>query len=150
MPSASSASGRPTPPSGSLRILHVDDDATNRIVFDEVLSCLGHRPTSAASGAEALEALGRERFDLVIVDIHMPEMNGVELLARIRATVAEPPPVLAVTADVLTRAAPDFASLGFAGAVAKPLLFEPFGAVLAEVSKPPSQRRFTALGMKDA
>lgn len=149
MPSAIPATDRPDAPSRPLMILHVDDDATNRIVFDEVLACLGHRPVSAASGAEALEQLGRERFDLVIVDIHMPAMDGVELLARIRETIPQPPPVLAVTADVLTRAGPDFAALGFAGAVAKPVLLESFSKVLSEVVKPAAHRKFAAFGMKN-
>ena len=70
-----------------LRVLHVDDDPMNLRVVDEILGAFGHRAVAAASGEEALEQLGRETFDVVLLDIHMPGISGLEVVERLRASV---------------------------------------------------------------
>ena len=60
-----------------LRVLVVDDNRVNRELICEMLASHGHRVSSAASGAECLEAAGRARFDVILLDIQMPEMDGV-------------------------------------------------------------------------
>lgn len=66
------------------RILVVDDRALNRDLLRSLLGHFGHHVSEAADGLEALEALGREAFDLVISDIVMPGMDGAEMVRRMR------------------------------------------------------------------
>jgi serine phosphatase RsbU (regulator of sigma subunit) len=67
------------------RILVVDDNEANRDMLSRRLARHGHGVAMAAGGAEALERLGAEPFDLVLLDIMMPEMNGYEVLERLKA-----------------------------------------------------------------
>jgi CheY-like chemotaxis protein len=78
---------RPAPDAHSPRsdLLVVDDNETNRDILSRILERRGHRLTAAASGQEALAALASRRFDLALLDIVMPEMNGFELLRRMKA-----------------------------------------------------------------
>lgn len=136
----------------SLRILHVDDDATNLLVLQHMLTALGHAPSGASSGAQALAHLAEEPFDLVITDIHMPNMDGPALLAAIRDLPgpASEIPVVAVTADVMTRFAEDYRDLGFAAAISKPLLTAPLVAILEAATLPSETRTFAAKGLARA
>ena len=68
-----------------VRCLVVDDEAMLRRVLVRVLSSAGYEVAEAASGLEALDRLGKQPFELVISDIHMPGMDGVQLLAQVRA-----------------------------------------------------------------
>lgn len=68
----------------SKEILVVDDDEMVLIALEELLRSKGYRPTTVPGGREALEALGRQPFDLVILDIIMPGMDGYEVCRRIR------------------------------------------------------------------
>jgi DNA-binding NtrC family response regulator len=70
----------------SVRILAVDDKQSFRFMLKGYLDDAGYRTDCAASGAEALELLAQERFDLVLSDMVMPEMDGAELLRRVRSS----------------------------------------------------------------
>lgn len=117
----------------ALRILHVDDDAVNRLVLDQMLLAFGHETAPLASAHEALQALDAGGFDLVMTDLHMPEMTGEQLLATIREREGSVLPVIAVSADVTTRPAEAYADLGFAGFLAKPLTFARLESMLDHV-----------------
>jgi DNA-binding NtrC family response regulator len=78
-------------------ILIVDDDRALRESLEETVAGLGHRSVSAASGSEALARLERESVDAVLLDLHLPEMDGIEVLRRLRENPA-PPPVVILTA----------------------------------------------------
>jgi class 3 adenylate cyclase len=67
------------------RILVVDDNAANRDVLERRLAREGHHVATAASGAAALELMGVETFDLILLDLIMPEMSGFEVLRRLKA-----------------------------------------------------------------
>jgi two-component system NtrC family sensor kinase len=73
----------PRPTAG--RILVVDDNATNRSMLAEHVSHLGHIAVTAENGRQALERLREESFDLVLMDVLMPEMSGFEALRQMRA-----------------------------------------------------------------
>ncbi|HVZ32661.1 MAG TPA: response regulator, partial [Polyangiaceae bacterium] len=73
-------------PTGKSSVLIVDDTASNLLALSAVLSPLGVRVVQAQSGREALEHLRDEEFAVVLLDVQMPEMDGFELAARIRAT----------------------------------------------------------------
>jgi two-component system aerobic respiration control sensor histidine kinase ArcB len=114
-----------------LRILLAEDNPTNQLVATQMLESLGASVTLAEDGVEALEIVDRESFDVMLVDIEMPRVNGIEVLRRVRGSsgpVAEVP-MIALTAYVMRehRAAIDAA--GADGVIAKPILsIKQFGA----------------------
>ncbi|MFD1278382.1 response regulator, partial [Methylobacterium goesingense] len=114
------------PAARSARILVVDDDAEVRHVTASFLSSFGYTESEAADGASALSLLEREGFDLVVADLAMPGMTGVELAEIVRARWATMP-VLIVTGHA--EAIPIPADL--------PVLRKPFESVdlAAEVSR---------------
>ena len=80
------------------RILIVDDDHMTRQLLRKVLTKAGFVTTVAKDGVEALTALRAHKFDLLLLDVWMPRMNGLELLAKLRARKA-PPRVIVMTSD---------------------------------------------------
>ncbi len=85
----------------SLRILVVDDNAVNRSVAGGILERQSHRVSFAENGREAVAAARKERFDLILMDVQMPELDGFEATARIRAQEAgtsRRTPIIAMTA----------------------------------------------------
>ncbi len=112
-------------------MLIVDDNATNRIVAQTLLEAFGCAVTTAEDGFDALARLRVQRFDAVLMDIHMPRMDGPAALAAIRAGEAGDPaiPVVALTADVMTASVRSLKELGFDGVQPKPI--DPEGLVAA-------------------
>jgi CheY-like chemotaxis protein/anti-sigma regulatory factor (Ser/Thr protein kinase) len=80
------------------RILVVDDDKTTRHVLSTVLKNAGFPTSVAKDGVEALKALGAGHFELLLLDVWMPRMNGLDLLAKLRA-VETRPRVIVMTSD---------------------------------------------------
>jgi CheY-like chemotaxis protein/anti-sigma regulatory factor (Ser/Thr protein kinase) len=80
------------------RILVVDDDRTTRHVLSKVLTKAGFTISVARDGVEALKTLQSKRFDLLLLDVWMPRMNGIELLAKLR-TRKTAPRVVVMTSD---------------------------------------------------
>jgi CheY-like chemotaxis protein len=113
-------------PERALSVLHVDDDPVNLRVVEEILTAFGHRAVKALSGAEALEQLSNQAFDVVLMDIHMPEMSGIEVMKRIRERPGADrnTPVIALTADILSREPSEYLALGFTGFVPKPVMVQ--------------------------
>jgi CheY-like chemotaxis protein len=83
-----------SPPSAHARILLVDDNAHGLCARKTVLEELGHRISTATSGADAIEQFGSHKFDLVVTDYKMPRMDGLELIKRLRKQVPGLPIVL--------------------------------------------------------
>ena len=121
-----------------LRVLHVDDDPMNLRVVQEILTAFGHTAVMASSGEEALAHLAHERFDVVLMDIHMPEMSGIEVVERLRASFgpARNTPVIALTADVLSRRPREYVELGFNEFVPKPILVSGLIASIQRAAAP--------------
>lgn len=92
------------PPAATLRILVVDDQRINQVVARGLLEKQGHEVVVAENGRLALELFHREAFDVVFMDVQMPEMDGLETAAAIRAFEAEEgrprTPIIALTALV--------------------------------------------------
>jgi CheY-like chemotaxis protein len=104
------------------RILVVEDHALNMKLFRDVLRATGYRPFEATTGAEAIELAAVHEPDLVLMDIQLPDFDGVEALRRLRSderTAAIP--VLAVTAQAMVGDRERFLAAGFDGYVAKPV-----------------------------
>jgi CheY-like chemotaxis protein len=114
-----------------LRILLAEDNPTNQLVATQMLESLGASVVLAVDGAEALEITGRESFDVMLIDIEMPRVNGIEMIRTVRgySGPAAEVPMIALTAYVMRehRAAIDAA--GADGVIAKPILsIEQLGA----------------------
>ncbi len=125
--------------SRTLTLLLVEDEPVNRFVATELLSKHGFRVLAATSGAEALQLLATAPADAVLMDLGMPEMDGFETTARIRAqTGFADLPVIALTANVLPETMARCRAAGMAGFVAKPIRLPVLLRVLAE-SLPPDE-----------
>ncbi len=124
----------------SLVILHVDDDPMNLRVVEEILTAFNHRSVKAGSGAEALRHVAEQAFDVILMDIHMPGMSGVEAVERLRALPGpeHDTPVIALTADVSSRRPEDYQALGFDGYVSKPILVSGLLDAIKAVAEPQS------------
>ena len=80
------------------KILVVDDDRATRHILQQVLTGGGYQTTVAKDGIAALAALRKQRFDLLLLDVWMPRMNGLELLAKLRTRKTKPR-VVVMTSD---------------------------------------------------
>lgn len=89
---------------GSLRILLAEDNPVNQRVAVRILEKLGHQVAVAGNGREALAALERQAFDIILMDVQMPEMNGLEATAAIRGqekSSGRHIPIIAMTAGAM-------------------------------------------------
>lgn len=104
-------------------ILCVDDNHRNLYVIGAILRAAGHRATECASGAEALELLATRKFDVVMLDMVMPGMDGLETLAKLRdgGGPNADTPVIACTANVLPDQVEAYRKAGTANVLAKPI-----------------------------
>ena len=124
-------------PARALAVLVVEDDALNRLAIQRLLEKGGYRPTSCQNGAEALELLARESFDLVLMDVQMPVMDGLEAIRRIRADTSgrfDPAiAVIAMTAYAMDGDRERILAAGMDDYVAKPVDFDQLVLVLERV-----------------
>jgi signal transduction histidine kinase/CheY-like chemotaxis protein len=104
-------------------ILIVDDNATNRVVAQALCEMFGCTSETAEDGVEALEAVQERRFDLILMDIKMPRMDGVQATEAIRALTgpARDIPIVALTANADPDDAKKYLTIGMAAVVEKPI-----------------------------
>jgi signal transduction histidine kinase/ActR/RegA family two-component response regulator len=116
------AMAEPTPHE-TLHVLVVDDNATNRFVAGKLLEMFGCTAETAENGAEAVAAVQDRRFDLVLMDIKMPVMDGVAAARAIRALPGPVGrlPILALTANADERDEADYVAAGMNGVAQKPI-----------------------------
>ena len=121
---------------GGARVLVVEDNAINQQVARELLTAAGMEVQVADNGIQALERLDQESFNLVLMDIQMPEMDGLECTRQIRDRAADNHalrnlPIIAMTAHAMTGDREKSLAAGMNDHVSKPLDPEQFYAVLA-------------------
>jgi PAS domain S-box-containing protein len=108
----------------SLRILLAEDNVVNQRVAVGILNKLGHTVVVASNGLEAVAAVEREPFDIIVMDVQMPEMGGFEATAAIRQMqqgAATRVPIIAMTAHAMTGDRERCLAEGMDGYVAKPI-----------------------------
>jgi CheY-like chemotaxis protein len=126
---------RPLGPTGR-RILVAEDNPVNQEVALAMLEGLGYETDVADNGLEAVEAMQRQRYDLVLMDWRMPDMDGFEAVAAIRRLEAERPggertPVIALTANAMEGDREQCLAAGMDDYLAKPFKQEQLQAVLS-------------------
>jgi two-component system cell cycle response regulator DivK len=113
-------------------VLIVEDNEQNRRLARDLLGVHGYRTIEAESGEDAV-ALAHERApDLVVMDIHLPGMSGIETLAELRAAPqTHAVPVIAFTASVMAQDRSEILAAGFDAFVSKPINIEAFVGTVA-------------------
>jgi two-component system cell cycle response regulator DivK len=115
-------------------ILLVEDNDKNRKLAHDVLVHDGYRVVDAESAEEALRLVQEQRPDLVLMDIHLPGINGIEALRRLRDEPATRDiPVMAVTASAMTPDRAKIMAAGFDGYQSKPISVKPFLAAVRQL-----------------
>ncbi|EPR37672.1 PAS/PAC sensor hybrid histidine kinase [Desulfovibrio sp. X2] len=108
-----------------LRILLAEDERMNRLFATRLLEKLGQEVTAVENGREALQALRADDFDLVLMDVQMPELDGLEATRALRDRTAFGPkadiPVIAVTAHAMAGDREEFLAAGMTDYIAKPI-----------------------------
>ena len=133
------------------RVLVVEDNSVNQLVAIGQLQRLGHECVVAASGAEALESVSREKFDIVLMDIQMPDMDGYEATRRIRQMPESKAkvPIIAITAHALAGEREKCIAAGMNDYLAKPVSLEQVGAVIRLWASKDSQETAAAPDMME-
>lgn len=119
-----------------LRILVAEDNNVNQILMKKILDKLGHSVEIAQNGKEAIDKLDQETFDLVLMDLQMPILGGIEATQRIRNS-SKPYakiPIIAVTAHALEIHAQQCLDAGMDGHLTKPLNFQLLKKTLEQIT----------------
>lgn len=125
-----------------LRILLAEDNVVNQKVAASILQRLGYRPDLAANGLEVLEALHRQWYDVVLLDMQMPEMDGEEATQQIIAhwPPEKRPRLIAMTANALEGDREHYLAAGLDDYVSKPIRVEELQRVLENARAVPQKR----------
>lgn len=121
-------------PNSAIRILVVDDDDTIRFLLMDTLSALGYKTFGAINGEEALTKIAQEEIDLVVTDIRMPRLNGVDLLKQIKEKHSDLP-VLIITAYNYTYTKDQALRSGADGFLAKPFRISKIEELIKSILK---------------
>jgi two-component system cell cycle response regulator DivK len=115
-------------------ILLVEDNDKNRKLAHDVLVHQGYRVVDAESGEEALRLAREQPPSLVLMDIHLPGIDGIETLRQLRADPATRTiPIMAVTASAMTQDRAKIMAAGFDGYQSKPISVRPFLAAVRDL-----------------
>ncbi|WP_428268554.1 ATP-binding protein [Haliangium sp.] len=120
-------------PGDPLQILVVEGNPVNQVLVRTIIKRLGHQPTIAGNGHDALDALQRQAFDLVLMDIQLPEMDGVAAAREIRARglSAEALPIIAITANLTPESLSSYLAAGMNECLSKPFRVPDIEQVIA-------------------
>jgi CheY-like chemotaxis protein len=121
-----------------MKILVAEDNRANQHLIIALLQKRGHSTAVASTGVEALAAIERDSFDLVLMDIQMPEMDGLEAARRIRNAEANTGlrlPVVAMTARAMSGDREAILATGMDDYLEKPVQIDRLDAILLQASK---------------
>ncbi len=117
-------------PSEALRILVAEDNPVNQRVMAHILRKLGYNGDFVSTGQEVLTRLEQQTYDVVLMDVQMPDMDGLTAARRIRQTWGERPKIIAVTAEAMVGDREKCLQAGMDGYLSKPFRLEELVAVL--------------------
>jgi CheY-like chemotaxis protein len=118
-----------------LSILLAEDNLINQIVIQKMLNKLGYKADVATNGIEVLQALEHLHYDVVLMDVQMPEMDGLEATRSIRQRWSKGPKIIAMTASALKGDREMCLAAGMDGYVSKPIDMERLKDALLDCSK---------------
>ena len=101
------------------KILLVEDNVMNRELIKEILTLCNYQITSTGDGIDALDILKNESFDLILTDINLPKMDGIEFIHKFRDSKGTAK-IVAMTSDLTTKNGETFEEVGFNGYIQKP------------------------------
>jgi signal transduction histidine kinase len=121
-------------PNRPARVLVADDVATNRRLVEAILSHLGHSYVAVENGRDAVAAAARDHFDVILMDMQMPEMDGMEATGAIRRLggAASRTPIIALTADVVPEQRRRFETAGIDAILVKPIRWADLQRAIAD------------------
>ncbi|RMI05057.1 MAG: response regulator, partial [Calditrichaeota bacterium] len=117
-------SDSPTPAPGEFRVLVAEDNSVNQKLMQRLLEKRGLQVDMVATGVEAVEAMKQKEYDLVLMDVQMPEMDGLEATRRIRemeAVTGKHTPIIALTAYAMKGDREKCLAAGMDGYLSKPI-----------------------------
>jgi CheY-like chemotaxis protein len=119
----------------ALQVLVAEDNGTNRAVLRAMLIKLGHRVDVVENGLEAVVAVSERPYDIVLMDVMMPEMDGIAATREIRDLpgAAARIPIVAVTADVSLDHHTEYRAAGMRSVMTKPVRLQSLISILSEV-----------------
>lgn len=118
-----------------LTILVAEDDQTNQMIISDMLRTLGYESDTASCGTEVLQRCKSKQYDLVLMDIHMPEMDGLEATRLLRKQSDHNiPDIIAISADVLSQNKQTCFDLGMIDFISKPIKIETLRSCLLKVT----------------
>jgi len=127
----------PDPSVATLGVLVVEDNEFSRLLLRDILVSLGHQVTVSDNGLKALQILEQQRFDLILLDIRMPGIDGVELTRRLRDDEQQQDvravPIIAITADADTATRDACLAVGINRVLAKPIASETLAKTIADL-----------------
>ena len=120
-----------------MRLLLAEDNVINQKVAVRILSQMGYRPDVVQNGVEVLQALERQNYDVILMDVQMPEMDGLEATRRIRQQYTGPrrPWIIAMTANAMDIDQKNCFEAGMDGYLSKPVRIEALEAELTRSSE---------------
>jgi CheY-like chemotaxis protein len=132
----------PLPTVPSLHLLIAEDNDVNALILTRILRNLGHTSERVENGRLAVERVTTGDFDAVLMDLHMPDMDGEEATRHIRALPGTQgqTPIIAVTADVVREHRERVMAAGLTAFLAKPCKRTTVAAALEQALGPPSTR----------
>ncbi|MDB5011440.1 MAG: response regulator, partial [Mucilaginibacter sp.] len=116
-----------------LKIMVAEDNKINQMLILKVLDRLGYTPVLATTGTEVIQMLGKEFYDLILMDVQMPEMDGLEATRYIRKHHIEQPRIIAMTANAMIEDREECLRAGMDNYLFKPIKLESLVSLLQEV-----------------
>lgn len=120
-------------PRRNLRILFADDKLVNQKVISLMLTTMGHVVTLASNGQQALQAYEPGKFDLILMDIQMPVMDGITATQKLKEKFKNPPPIVGLSASAFEGDREKYLSLGMDDYLTKPINIVEFKQLIGQL-----------------